>query len=92
MAILKNTFSEFEGKMTDDQKAAVNVEVKKLCHRDSYKNYMDGSNWKYVLMEWMTVLLPSVDAKPEAGQRRGTALKRESGVARPTRTFTFQAV
>ena len=61
-ALTKNLFFAYEAKMTDAAKAAINRQCKIFVNRDSYKNYMDGSDWKTVLMRWEEIVLPSIQA------------------------------
>ena len=48
--------------MKDKAKAAMNKLVKLHIKRDSYNNYMDGSNWRQLLLMWRTIVLPSIEA------------------------------
>jgi|EP01046_Picozoa_sp_COSAG06_P053697 hypothetical protein len=62
-AITKNAFYEFEQKLCKSGrgKQILKQKIKQHCKRDSYDEYMDGSNWQQFLFNYEDIMIPALE-------------------------------
>ena len=70
MAIIKNVFYEFEMKMSQSGsgRKILKQKIKQYCGRDSYDEYMDGSNWRQFLFNYPDIMQVALRAEGKGGE------------------------